>query len=44
MTKMQEIRELLERHQYQVDARAVADALLERLLAGRVAPSARPTH
>ncbi len=34
---MNEIRERLEREQYEVDANAVAQALVERLLAGRTA-------
>lgn len=32
---MNEIRERLEREQYEIDAVAVAQALLDRLLAGR---------
>lgn len=32
---MKEIRERLEREQYEIDAAAVAQALVERLLAGR---------
>lgn len=39
-TEMNQIRERLEREQYQVDTRAVAGALLERLLAGSVLPTA----
>lgn len=35
MTNVNEIRERLEREQYQVDSQAVAQALVERLLAGR---------
>lgn len=35
MTKMNEIRERLERDQYEIDAQAIAQALVERLLAGR---------
>jgi anti-sigma28 factor (negative regulator of flagellin synthesis) len=35
MTKMEQIRERLERNDYDVDARKVADAILDRLLAGR---------
>jgi anti-sigma28 factor (negative regulator of flagellin synthesis) len=35
MAKMKEIRERLEREQYEIDAAAVAQALVERLLAGR---------
>lgn len=33
---MTRIQESLKREQYEVDAKAVADALIERLLAGRV--------
>lgn len=32
---MNEIRERLERDQYEIDAQAIAQALVERLLAGR---------
>jgi len=35
MTIVNEIRERLEREQYEVDSQAVAHALVERLLAGR---------
>jgi hypothetical protein len=35
MAKMNEIRERLEREQYEIDVAAVAQALVERLLAGR---------
>ena len=35
MTKLELIRERLERGEYEVDARQVADALLERLSEGR---------
>ncbi len=38
MTNMHEIRERVEREQYQVDTHAVARALIERLLAGRAVP------
>ncbi len=38
---MNEIRERLERERYQVDPKAVAHALIERLLAGRIF-AARP--
>lgn len=37
---MNEIRERLERDQYEIDSQAVAQALVERLLAGRT--SVRP--
>jgi anti-sigma28 factor (negative regulator of flagellin synthesis) len=36
MTEMNQIRERVEREQYQIDSQAVARALIERLLAGRV--------
>lgn len=38
---MNEIRERVEREQYEVDAKAVAQALVERLLAGRATASSR---
>jgi len=37
-TEMNEIRERVEREQYEVDSDAVASALLERLVAGRTMP------
>jgi anti-sigma28 factor (negative regulator of flagellin synthesis) len=37
MTKMEEIRTRLERDAYTVDATKVADAIMQRLLAGRSA-------
>ena len=40
MSKMQEIRALLEREAYSVDAEKVADAIVARLLAGRSARDA----
>jgi anti-sigma28 factor (negative regulator of flagellin synthesis) len=40
MTKAEQIRERLERDDYQVDARKVADAIVDRLLAGRSAKEA----
>lgn len=42
-TKMNEISERLERKQYEVDTQAVATALIERLLAGRVLAKAPRT-
>jgi len=42
MTDMNEIRERLEREQYEVDAKAVAQVLVERLLAGRTGGLPRP--
>ena len=36
--KMEEIRARIERDAYDVDAHKVADAIVERLLAGRVVP------
>ena len=41
---MNEIRERLEREQYQVDSHAVASALVERLLAGRLVLPPRPAR
>jgi len=40
MTKMQELRERIERDAYAVDAEKVADAIVARLLAGRSARDA----
>ena len=40
-TKMEEIRARLERDSYVVDAAKVADAIVERLLAGRSAKEPR---
>ena len=40
MSKMEEIRERLERDAYTVDAEKVADAIVARLLAGRSARAA----
>ena len=40
MSKMEEIRERLERDAYTVDAAKVADAIVARLLAGRSARDA----
>jgi anti-sigma28 factor (negative regulator of flagellin synthesis) len=40
MTKLEQIRERLERDDYEVDAREVADAIIARLLAGRSAKEA----
>ena len=40
MTKVEQIRERLERNDYDVDARKVADAIIDRLLAGRSAKEA----
>jgi len=40
MTKMQELRERIERDAYTVDAEKVADAIVARLLAGRSAKDA----
>jgi anti-sigma28 factor (negative regulator of flagellin synthesis) len=40
MSKMEEIRALLEREAYTVDAEKVADAIVARLLAGRSARDA----
>ena len=42
MTDMNEIRERLKREQYEVDAKAVAQVLVERLLAGRTGGLPRP--
>ena len=41
MTKMEEIRARLERDSYAVDSAKVADAIVERLLAGRSAKEPR---
>lgn len=38
MSQVQEIRQRVERQQYEVDHDAVARALIERLLAGRSVP------
>jgi Anti-sigma-28 factor, FlgM len=40
LTKLEQIRERLERDDYEVDARKVADAIIDRLLAGRSAKEA----
>jgi anti-sigma28 factor (negative regulator of flagellin synthesis) len=44
MTKMEQIRERLERDDYHVDARKVADAIIDRLLAGRSAKETAATR
>ena len=44
MTKVEIIRERLERDDYHVDARLVADAIVERLLAGRSAKETAATR
>jgi anti-sigma28 factor (negative regulator of flagellin synthesis) len=42
--KMEEIRARLERDAYTVDAAQVADAIVERLLAGRLVRETSPTR
>jgi anti-sigma28 factor (negative regulator of flagellin synthesis) len=43
-TKLQEIRARIERHAYHVDATKVADAIVERLLAGRAVREIGPAR